>query len=167
MSSSQIEQSLRLCFRLSKSGRRSFVEQAPCNPCAKLTSMRITRVFLAVLCLRCRHCVLPAIADAAQSPAVMAPIRQFIDAFNRNDEAAATARLRAAGFDYRRLSSARMAGAECVSRLVVGFGRLGSSRRRHVGPRNARCALALQRHRKSRLRRAAAQRSSIKSTASR
>lgn len=33
----------------------------------------------------------PALADTAQSQAVMAPIRQFIDGFNRSDRAAATA----------------------------------------------------------------------------
>lgn len=53
--------------------------------------MKIARIFVAALSAMPAFACVPAIADTAQSSAVMAPIRHFIDAFNRNDETAAAA----------------------------------------------------------------------------
>lgn len=53
--------------------------------------MRTTQIFCAALAAASILSAAPVLADTAQSQAVMAPIRQFIDAFNRNDQASAAA----------------------------------------------------------------------------
>jgi hypothetical protein len=51
----------------------------------------MSRIICAALCVAIAAPALPAIAQSTQSQAVMAAINKFIDGFNRNDKAAASA----------------------------------------------------------------------------
>jgi SnoaL-like domain len=53
--------------------------------------MKMSGFYCVLTCAAMAALALPALSQTSQSPAVMAPIRQFIDGFNRNDEDTATA----------------------------------------------------------------------------